>query len=63
MTKRTLLKSTDDEYGAWKKQATADGCKSVSEWIRQSLNKACIEKPIETLPNWGDNNRKGNHRD
>jgi len=60
MSKRVQvpLHATKEQKTAWRKQADADGIKSLSEWIRDTLDKACQDEPAETLPGWGDNNRK-----
>lgn len=54
---RKNIECTDAELAAWTDQATTDGKKSVSQWIRDTLNNACQNKPAETLPGWGDHNR------
>jgi|GEM_PF-6536771 len=47
---------TIEQQSAWEKQAKRDGYKSVSQWIRDILDKSCVQKPEEKMQGWGDHN-------
>jgi len=53
---RKNLECTPSEHAAWEEQASVEGYKSVAQWMRDTLNRACETPPGETLPAWGMHN-------